>query len=62
MRYATDAEVPKRTRCVFCGERYAKRIADCECYDEYAMYCRQGSPGPGCPNGLPICNKCSEGK
>ena len=25
---------------------------ECECYDEYAHYCRPTTPGPGCPRGV----------
>lgn len=24
----------------------------CECYDEWTMYCRPLTPGPGCPRGI----------
>lgn len=45
-------------QCRWTGVRVA---TECECYDEYALYCHPGSPGPGCPSGVvwpcPRCGK-----
>lgn len=39
-----------RVRCTVCGWRGYRHAADCECYEDWAMYCRPQSPGPGCPS------------
>lgn len=41
-----------RVRCVKCHWRGIRTRIQCECYDIWAMYCRPGSPGPGCPAGV----------
>ena len=34
---------------------------DCECYSDWARYCRAESPGPGCPRGVTWrCPRCSQ--
>lgn len=39
---------------------------ECECYDEWGMYCRPLTPGPGCPRGIawpcPRCGGAVTGK
>jgi hypothetical protein len=41
-----------RVRCLICRWRGVRTATECECYDEYALYCRPGAPGPGCPSGV----------
>jgi|WetSurMetagenome_2_1015567.scaffolds.fasta_scaffold674082_2 hypothetical protein len=37
-------------RCSVCGwQGYRRGYPDCECYEDWVMYCRPWSPGPGCP-------------
>ena len=36
-----------------CGWKgYRTASVGCECYDEWRMYCRPLTPGPGCPSGV----------
>jgi hypothetical protein len=36
-----------------CGWRgYRHASLDCECYEDWASYCRPTGPGPGCPSGV----------
>ena len=47
----------KCTRCKWRGVRTDH--VECECYPEWAVWCRPSSPGPGCPSGiLWSCPKC----
>lgn len=42
-----------RVRCLQCDWRGVRTDSvGCECYPEYAAYCRPGTPGPGCPRGI----------
>lgn len=41
-----------RVRCFNCGWRGIRTSITCECYEDWAPYCRPGSPGPGCPSGV----------
>jgi hypothetical protein len=59
-RERSDA-IPRGTMCAFCGARHAKVRSGCECYEDWALYCRPSRPGPGCPNGAPMCNRCARG-
>lgn len=38
-----------RVRCIVCGWTGYRFALECECYEDWAMYCRPNSPGPGCP-------------
>lgn len=47
-------------RCDRCNWRGYRNGLQCECYDEYAYYCRPWSPGPGCPSGILYrCPRCA---
>ncbi len=36
-----------------CGWRGVRTDSvECECYEDWAAYCRPGTPGPGCPRGI----------
>ena len=39
-----------RVRCSVCNWRGYRHARDCECYEDWVMYCRPESPGPGCPS------------
>jgi hypothetical protein len=39
-----------RVRCKVCGWRGVRHARDCECYEDWVMYCRPDGPGPGCPS------------
>jgi len=39
-----------RVRCTVCGWTGYRHARDCECYEDWVMYCRPDTPGPGCPN------------
>jgi hypothetical protein len=42
-----------RVRCTWCGWKGVRTDSlECECYEDWAPYCRAGSPGPGCPRGV----------
>jgi hypothetical protein len=41
-----------RVCCKVCGWKGVRTSIQCECYDEYALYCRPSAPGPGCPSGV----------
>lgn len=48
-----------KVACPKCGWKGSRQGEECACYDEYAMYCRPDSPGPGCPSGVRWpCPKC----
>jgi hypothetical protein len=48
-----------RVQCWNCNWSGVRTDGQCECYDEWRMYCRAGSPGPGCPRGVVWpCPKC----
>ena len=48
-----------RVHCLICNWRGRRTATQCECYEDWAMYCRPGSPGPGCPSGVVwACPKC----
>jgi len=50
-----------RVRCLLCEWKGVRTPLDCECYDVRAMYCRPGSPGPGCPSGVVWpCPRCGQ--
>lgn len=55
---------PQRYRvdCTGCGwHGYRVNAFDCECYSDYAYYCKPTDPGPGCPNGANLhawCPRC----
>lgn len=48
-------------RCFYCAYQGPFGTSECACYDEYAVFCRPNSPGPGCPNGTAYCPVCQEG-
>lgn len=54
-RYRVDC-----TNCGWHGYRRPHPYNECACYDEYAWYCRPGSPGPGCPNGANLWAWCPQ--
>ena len=39
----------------WCGGKMIR--LDCECYEDWAMYCTPERPGPGCPNGMVVCER-----
>lgn len=48
-----------RVHCPDCGWRGVRTSTQCECYDEWRMYCRPNSPGPDCPSRVTWpCPKC----
>lgn len=48
-----------RVRCRTCEWRGVRTDGECECYPDYAAYCRPGTPGPGCPRGVAwSCPRC----
>ena len=53
-----------RVRCLECSWRGVRTDGQCECYEDWAMYCRPGTPGPGCPRGVvwpcPRCGRVAE--
>lgn len=49
-----------RVKCSACNWTGYRRGLQCECYEDWSMYCRPWSPGPGCPSGiLWPCPQCS---
>lgn len=48
----------KCKKCTWKGNRQGRY--QCECYDEWAHYCKPWAPGPGCPSWIlwpcPRCN------
>lgn len=44
--------------CGWVGYRSPHPLNECECYADYAPYCRPQSPGPGCPNGANLRARC----
>jgi hypothetical protein len=41
-----------RVRCTDCGWTGYRHGLECECYEDWAIYCSPWSPGPGCPSGV----------
>jgi len=39
-----------RVKCNVCGWTGIRHARDCECYEDWSMYCRPWTPGPGCPS------------
>jgi len=56
-----DGPEGRACTCENCGYAGPFATASCACYDEYAIYCRPDSRGPGCPNGAPYCPVCQDG-
>lgn len=47
--------------CVACRWTGMRKAAECECYDDFAMWCRPAAPGPGCPGSVIWpCPRCDE--
>lgn len=62
-RTGPDAKVRFRVECLnpacgWVGYRSPHPDLGCECYSDYAYYCRPSSPGPGCPNGANLRARC----
>lgn len=51
-----------RIDCTGCGwSGYRVNVYGCECYSDYAYYCKPTDPGPGCPSGANLrawCPRC----
>jgi len=41
-----------RVKCSVCGWTGYRWGQDCECYEDWVMYCKPWSPGPGCPSNI----------
>lgn len=41
-----------RVRCLACRWQGVRTDGLCECYEDWAPYCRPSAPGPGCPRGI----------
>jgi hypothetical protein len=39
-----------RVTCRDCGWKGYRIAHDCECYEDWVLYCRPTTPGPGCPS------------
>ena len=46
------AGVKWSVRCLKCKWRGVRTDGQCECYEDWGVYCRPGTPGPGCPRGV----------